>query len=252
MSQYSLSVLLRGASILALSLRIQVRDLHAPLLLCFRSAEVSNLHSWIAECPPIMVQHRRTAPSSQSMVFRISAVRVTVNTTYNLWLIISKAVFSKVLALAPAVNLRFVAVTRRDYKGSTPLTPNELNVLSNGTNAEKSSFLRDRGAEFANFISRFIQSNNIPPPTTDGKYGGIALLGWSFGNSFALATVANVHTYPKPVKNCLEKYLRALIMQGMRVVFKANSLLISRSPAYRTAVGCHRNSPSSPNLLATD
>lgn len=145
-------------------------------------------------------------------------------------LILVTAVFSKVLALAPAANLRFVAITRRDYDGSTPLTAEELEVLSSGSDTDKASFLQDRAAEFATFVSTFIQNNNIPPPTADGKNGGVALLGWSQGNAFSIATVANVQIYPKTVKDSLAGYLRALIMQGMHTLFHAQTCVLTRNP----------------------
>ncbi|TBU21588.1 hypothetical protein BD311DRAFT_792642 [Dichomitus squalens] len=122
-------------------------------------------------------------------------------------------VFQKVIALSPAVGIRFVAVTRRDYNGSTPYTAHELNALRNGSDSDKQAFLRARGLEIATFIERFIQENSLPAPTSDGKTGGIGILGWSLGASFAVALVANLLTYPTPTQKTLGQYLRALLLQ---------------------------------------
>ena len=123
--------------------------------------------------------------------------------------------FQKVLALAPVAGIRFVAITRRDYNGSTPYTADEINALQNGTDSDKQAFLRERGLEVATFIQRFIQEYNIPAPSSDGKVGGVGVLGLSLGASFAVAFVANIQTYPTSTQEVLGKYLRALILQGM-------------------------------------
>ena len=125
------------------------------------------------------------------------------------------AIFQKVLALAPSSDVRFVAITRRDYNGSTPYTAAEIQVISSGADSQKAQFLQNRGQEIATFIATFMQRNSLPPLSPDGRSGGIALLGWSLGNSFTLATVANVLSYSPVEQNLLASNLRGLIMQGM-------------------------------------
>lgn len=127
---------------------------------------------------------------------------------------VTTAVFANVMSLAPVFGLRFVALNRRDYPQSTPYSSAELTVLSNGTDAEKTTFLQDRGIEIATFIDTFIQQENLPAVSSDGKSGGVAVLGWSLGNSFTIATIANVDTLPAAVQQRLGSYIRALIMQG--------------------------------------
>lgn len=117
--------------------------------------------------------------------------------------------------LAPASGLRFVAITRRDYPGSTSFTPAELAVLSNSTDGEKAGFLRDRGLEIAKFMNIFIQKHNLPPISRDGKSGGVALLGWSLGNAFTLAAISSADMLPADAKTRLGSYLRAVIIQGI-------------------------------------
>ena len=108
-----------------------------------------------------------------------------------------------------------MAITRRDYNGSTPYDASEIQTLSNGTSAEKAAFLQARGSEIVNFIDRFNKAHHLPPISSNGQEGGIALLGWSFGNAFTLATLSNIHTYAAPLKGLLVSRLRALILHGM-------------------------------------
>ncbi|KAI0666409.1 hypothetical protein C8Q78DRAFT_1072372 [Trametes maxima] len=122
-------------------------------------------------------------------------------------------VFQKIVAYAPLANIRFVAVTRRDYNGSTALTTDQINVLASGTDAQKASYLVDRSTEIATFIDTFVTKNSIPAPTSNGKYGGFAILGWSLGNAFAISTVSNVQSYSSAIQTRFSTYLRALILQ---------------------------------------
>lgn len=118
------------------------------------------------------------------------------------------------MTLASSYSFRFVAVTRRDYPGSTPYSTAELAVLTNGTAVEKAKFMTARGVEIATFIDNFIRLYNLPGVSDDGRNGGIAVLGWSLGNAFSIATIASVPTLPADIKQRLAMYTRALIMQG--------------------------------------
>ncbi|KAI0644105.1 hypothetical protein C8Q79DRAFT_1002086 [Trametes meyenii] len=121
-------------------------------------------------------------------------------------------VFAKIIDLAQSSNVRFVAITRRDYNGSTAYNASEIEALSNGTAEDKSTFLQARGEEIANFIVRFANRKLIPPVSPDGRSGGISLLGWSFGNAFSLATIANINSYTPDVQRFLSSNLRSLIL----------------------------------------
>ncbi|ETW81374.1 Esterase/lipase/thioesterase [Heterobasidion irregulare TC 32-1] len=101
-------------------------------------------------------------------------------------------IFNKVSALAGAAGMRFVAVNRREYKGSTPFSDAEKAVLTNGTDEQKLQWLRDRGNELAT--------------------GGVALLGWSMGVSTTIATIANVDSFAPDIQLSLGSHLRAHIM----------------------------------------
>ena len=125
------------------------------------------------------------------------------------------AIWDRVIALAPKAGVRFVAVNRRDYPGSTPLSPGELNVLNSGTDEQKSKYLKARGVEFATFFDTFAERNTLSSISSDGSSGGFAVLGWSLGCTFALASIAAVEALPAHVQERWKTRMRSLILQGM-------------------------------------
>ena len=116
------------------------------------------------------------------------------------------------MALASRSCLRIVAISRRDYPGSTPLSPEQNTVLSSGTDDEKAAFLKERGLEIATFIERYARENPIVP--INGATGGFALLGWSLGNAFALSVVANLDALSPSSQSWWKDHFRALILYG--------------------------------------
>ncbi|RPD52530.1 alpha/beta-hydrolase [Lentinus tigrinus ALCF2SS1-7] len=109
-------------------------------------------------------------------------------------------------------DIRFVAISRRGYPGSTPFTPDEITALSTDSDDQKEAFLRARGTEVALFIDKFIEKFDLPPISSDGSSGGIALMGWSLGCSVALSVVSHMDTYPQRVQDRLGAHLRTLIL----------------------------------------
>ncbi|KAF9264169.1 hypothetical protein L218DRAFT_958595 [Marasmius fiardii PR-910] len=128
-------------------------------------------------------------------------------------MIFTNAIFQKVIDLAVFRGIRFVAINRRAFPGSTPYTPHELDTVYNqsSTETEKDAFMEERGHEILQFIDNFIQKNDLPPLSTDGMNGGVAILGWSIGASHAAAAVASSYTLPDDVRARLSLYLRSLI-----------------------------------------
>lgn len=110
-------------------------------------------------------------------------------------------------AIAKSKGLRFVAITRRGYKGSTPFSDEELSAIS-GSDSEKQEWLIARGCEIVVFVTDFIERENLPPISADGKKGGIALLGWSAGATFTAAAVVHMGL------SRFASYLRAHILHG--------------------------------------
>lgn len=123
-------------------------------------------------------------------------------------------IFSKVQALAGPAGLRLVAINRRDYIGSTPYSNAELDVVNNGTVAQRDDFMKARGIELGIFMDKFMQQNNIPALSADGRAGGAAVIGWSVGNIFTLSTIANIHALPEDVQARLASRIHTLVMQG--------------------------------------
>ncbi|CCM06257.1 uncharacterized protein FIBRA_08507 [Fibroporia radiculosa] len=121
------------------------------------------------------------------------------------------AVYRRLIAKAPEHGLRVVAINRRDYPGSSPLSPLDQAALV-GTDDEKSSFLSARALEIWSFIIRFIKQYNPPPLSNGGRSGGVGLMGWSLGNAFTLSTISTIHSLPVGSQHFIKDYLRVLII----------------------------------------
>ncbi|KAI0325572.1 hypothetical protein GY45DRAFT_1330121 [Cubamyces sp. BRFM 1775] len=119
-------------------------------------------------------------------------------------------VFEPMMAVAKNAGVRFVAINRRDYPGSSALTTEDMRILSSGTDEDKDAFLSARGVEVASFIDRLIEQDRLPPPV--GQHGGIALIGWSLGCAFALSALANFEILPSISRSRFATYLRGVIL----------------------------------------
>ena len=124
------------------------------------------------------------------------------------------AVFKRVQDVAINQGVRYIALNRRNYPGSTPYTQEEMNVLINGNKEQKDGWHRDHGHEVGMFIYKLIEKGGIPPISADRKTGGIVIHGWSAGAGDAMAMVAHADTLPEDVRSCLASHMRALIIQG--------------------------------------
>ncbi|TFY67242.1 hypothetical protein EVJ58_g1755 [Rhodofomes roseus] len=126
-------------------------------------------------------------------------------------------IFERLFVHAAAHNMRLVAVNMRDYRGSTPYSASELADLSSADVARQTAAIRARGLELLTFILWLIRTEGIPPlsPASSGNSkggGGIALLGWSWGNKITLSCVAQAsHLSPDDVET-LGRYMRTLIL----------------------------------------
>ncbi|PBK63889.1 hypothetical protein ARMSODRAFT_893703 [Armillaria solidipes] len=129
-------------------------------------------------------------------------------------MIFTNLIFQKVLNAARSKGVRFVAIQRRPFPGSTPFTAEELNVILTGgsSEADRDAQIAARGHEIASFVDAFIQKFKLPPLSDDGKTGGVALLGWSVGGAFPVAAVASSSTLPTNVQTRLGSYVRSLIV----------------------------------------
>lgn len=151
------------------------------------------------------------------------------------------AIFERLFPFSAEHNMRLVAVNMRDYRGSTPYSPEDLADLWS-TDAEKQAkTLRGRGLEMATFLLWFIRKENIPPLLQEkmrGSFsgGGISVLGWSWGCKIALSCFARAHDLEPDDRHLLGNHLRGLILFGEhhltvpRSFFYSNCVLLDPSP----------------------
>ncbi|KAJ7599186.1 hypothetical protein C8J56DRAFT_1093544 [Mycena floridula] len=124
----------------------------------------------------------------------------------------NNAIFRRIQACSSAHNTRFIAVNRRQYRGSSPLTEAEANLVFAGSDGEKAETLDSFGVELANFIALFIQKHDLPPLSQDRKRSGIAILGWSAGCTVTGAAIANIDKLPSETQALFKAHLRAYIL----------------------------------------
>lgn len=126
------------------------------------------------------------------------------------------AIFQKVSAICCSAGIRFVAISRRGYKGSTPLCDTDKVILLEGTDTQKTDWLKSRGLEISNFMNAFMIREDLPASTPEGQ-GGCVLLGWSLGCSFTLSVITHIDALPIQVQARLASQLRAHILHGQPV-----------------------------------
>ncbi|KAF8343237.1 hypothetical protein F5887DRAFT_973984 [Amanita rubescens] len=172
--------------------------------------------------PGVQFAYTDTGPPSQSSYITIVAIH---------GMAFCSPVFKRVQNVAIKQGVRFVALNRRNYPGSTPYTPEEINALLNGTKEQRDGWHKDRGHEVGVFIYKLIEKGGIPPISADRKTGGIVIHGWSAGAGDASAMIAYADTLPEDVRSRLALYMRALIIQDSHsVMFGASPDPTEHSP----------------------
>ncbi|KAF8591065.1 hypothetical protein K439DRAFT_1627154 [Ramaria rubella] len=141
-------------------------------------------------------------------------------------------IFNRLVPLAKASHIRLVLLNRRGYHGSTPFSNEETSPIDPSAfsgeeetasavsrserilSAHYATFLQQRGAEMARFLSWFIDNEKIPPRSNDAgrASGGISLLGWSLGNVTTLSLLAFASTLDPGLMKKLEGYLRKVVI----------------------------------------
>ncbi len=124
--------------------------------------------------------------------------------------------------LAPSKGVRFIALNRRHFPGTTPLSLEELVITQTGgtDDSEREALVEARGHEIALFINTFIQKFNLPSISSGG---GVALLGWSLGATFAPIVISSIDTLPLDVRRRLSDYMRSLILYGTPLLLRGIS-----------------------------
>lgn len=126
-------------------------------------------------------------------------------------MIFTKEIFQRVIDLAPSKGVRFVALNRRPFPGSTLLSVEELIITETGgtDDSQREALVEARGHEIAIFIDIFIQKFKLPSISSGG---GVAFLGWSIGATFAPMAISSVDSLPQDVLSRLSDYMRSLIL----------------------------------------
>jgi len=172
-----------------------------------------------------MVELKKLVVSSSSVELAYSDSGVPPNGSYITifalhGMCFSAPIFQKAQEAALGKGVRFVAINRRNYPGSTPFTSQELEVVNTGTPGQRAAWLTDRGHEIGTFIAKFIKENNLSPISSGGKSGGSILLGWSVGAGEANATIANADTLPEAERSILSAHLRSFILyEGAPIMY---------------------------------
>lgn len=135
---------------------------------------------------------------------------------------VSLGIFNRAITLAPSANIRLICVNRRDYADTTLFSAEELDIIANGDKESRAVFLQHRALEYATLVTRLIEECSIPAPSSDGKAGGIALMGWSLGNMASLGVVSAVDSYPIAVRDILRVYVRRIFIHSGYLLFEFN------------------------------
>ncbi|GJJ06165.1 hypothetical protein Clacol_000354 [Clathrus columnatus] len=133
-------------------------------------------------------------------------------------LIFSSPIFSRAVAVSLKHNIRLVAITRRDYRGSSSLTSEEIRAVTHGSTEQRVQAFTDRAGEIMKFIEEFINKNSIPPISANSSGGGFSLCGWSLGNLQGLSVLAFGNRFPDLAKQ-LTPYFRSYIYYETAVLF---------------------------------
>ena len=116
--------------------------------------------------------------------------------------------FDKMIQLAPSHDLRIIAINRRSYRNSTPLSQEETAGIDKAEPTEEDyrSFMAKRAKEFARLIVWLVGN--------EGVTGSIALAAWSLGNQTLSSLLAEADTLAEKERLIIEKHLRAIIFYG--------------------------------------
>ncbi|KZT65133.1 hypothetical protein DAEQUDRAFT_697601 [Daedalea quercina L-15889] len=131
--------------------------------------------------------------------------------------IFNSGVYKRLFAHAAEHSIRLVTLNMRDYRLSTPYSPSELTALGSGDPQQQRSMIQARGLEIATFLLWFIRKESVPPPSSTADYGstrggGLAVLGWSWGNAMTISFFAQATELPESDRRLLDAYLRGFVI----------------------------------------
>ncbi|KDQ08362.1 hypothetical protein BOTBODRAFT_118795 [Botryobasidium botryosum FD-172 SS1] len=105
------------------------------------------------------------------------------------------------------LNLRTIIFMRREFPGSTKYSDSEIDDLHNG----RKVFIDRLCVQMAEFMKQLVDSG-IPKISSDGKNGGIAIMGWSMGSATAMSLFSDVSLIPAPLYEELQLYVKDLVL----------------------------------------
>ncbi|KAJ7717369.1 hypothetical protein DFH07DRAFT_785191 [Mycena maculata] len=94
-----------------------------------------------------------------------------------------------------------ICINRREYPGSTPHSAEELRVYASGSDEERAALMDEVGVDLALAINGIVQECGL------FSSGGVALAGWSLGNTFTIAAMTAVVSLPPGAKKRLGQEL---------------------------------------------
>ncbi|KAF8975375.1 hypothetical protein BDQ17DRAFT_1267995 [Cyathus striatus] len=157
--------------------------------------------------------HTADLPGGDQIFFTDSGPVIGSNTAYSTVIALPGGAFNgdtfrKLHNFAAAFNIRLIVMTRKDYRGSTPYTDEELEDLNNG----RQVFL-DQLAVLVAFFTRYvITALEIPKVTSDKRGGGISLLGWSIGISSVLPLFSGCSAVETQLYDEIKDYMKGIIL----------------------------------------
>jgi hypothetical protein len=118
--------------------------------------------------------------------------------------------FEKLFKHAGALNMRFVAINRRNYAGTTKHTDAEVTLAYKGD----PGFFKVLAEDVSNLLVWVIDELNPSKKGPDGKSGGLAVLSWSMGTPTMLSLFGHAEAVQAETFDKIEPYLRRLIIYG--------------------------------------
>ncbi|TFY74065.1 hypothetical protein EWM64_g9947 [Hericium alpestre] len=125
------------------------------------------------------------------------------------------AIYQLMFSAAEAHGLRIVAINRRDYPGSTPMSDDDITANGSPDNESWTEFFRQRAFEIGEFLAWFAQTQDIPKfseSETGKAEGGIALVSWSAGIRSTMGLMGFADRLPENTGKALDPYFRAFCL----------------------------------------
>ncbi|KLO13268.1 hypothetical protein SCHPADRAFT_372631 [Schizopora paradoxa] len=118
--------------------------------------------------------------------------------------------FQKLLPLAAQNKLRIVLLNRREYSDTKPFTEEEISLFDSPDDQTHELFFDARAQELAEFLADFATKENLPKACANR--GGLAVMGWSAGNAYALSLLSHASAIKDATREQLEPFMRTMVI----------------------------------------